>query len=72
MGGTICDMQKDISGDKTSFILSDLKEATSYVVAVRAATLAGYSPLGTFMIQKTMEDGKLSYFNYIFNNKHEK
>ena len=47
-----------IGGSTTTATLMGLNEATTYDVAVKAATAVGFGVLGDTMVKKTLEDGK--------------
>ena len=50
----------NISKDKTSFILENLKPATKYSVEVAAATKAGLGPFSKPVYKTTGEDGRFN------------
>lgn len=58
-----CNFKQIVDGNTTEVILNGLLEATTYNVAVQAATAAGFGPLGPVIIRKTMEDSKYPYEN---------
>jgi hypothetical protein len=52
-------MFKDVLGvENTTFNLTGLNEATSYFVAVKAGTEAGFGPNGNNLTNTTLEDSK--------------
>ena len=61
----ICKANKaNISKDKNTFILDGLNKSRYYDVAVRAATVDGFGPVGMSMRAKTKEDRELFKFNF--------
>ena len=54
-----CPKHKNIVGaNNTTFNLTGLNEATSYFVAVKAVTQAGFGPNGNNLKNMTLEDSK--------------
>ena len=54
-----CTLKKSVSnGDTREVVLNGLNEATTYNVAVKAATSQGFGDLGITMTQKTLEASK--------------
>ena len=54
-----CTLKKSVNnGNTTEVVLNGLNEATTYNVAVKAATSQGFGDLGTSMTQKTLEASK--------------
>ena len=54
-----CTLKKSVNnGNTTEVVLIGLNEATTYNVAVRAATSQGFGDLGIIMTEKTKEASK--------------
>ena len=53
----LCEFNKTV-GNVRGTTLPDLRKATSYVVAVKAATMIGFGPPGASMTRQTNEDSE--------------
>ena len=54
-----CIFNQDVFGaDNTTTVLSNLNEATTYIIAVKARTKAGFGSLGPAISNTTLEDSK--------------
>ena len=61
-----CNLKKSVNnGDTKEVVLDGLNEATTYNVAIRAATSQGFGNLGVIVTQKTLEASR--YFLSISN-----
>ena len=59
-----CNFKLIVDGNTREVVLNGLLKATTYIVAVQAATRKGFGPLGPVMTGKTMAGGKCSYESY--------
>ena len=61
-----CDSSESVNNsDTTDVVLDGLNEATTYNVAVRAATSQGFGGLGNIMTRKTLEASKYCPLVYL-------
>jgi hypothetical protein len=51
-----------IGADNTTFNLTGLNEATTYYIAVKVETPAGFGPIENIVNNKTLEDSKYRAF----------
>ena len=56
-----CDVNKTVNGSTREVLLDGLNEATTYIVAVKAATEVDFGNLGAVDTNKTLEAGKRFY-----------
>ena len=61
-----CNLKKSVNnGDTKEVVLGGLNEATTYNVAIKAATSQGFGNLGTITTKKTLEASK--YFMLVYH-----
>ena len=59
LSSAICENNRYVIGaDNTTFNLTGLNEATTYYIAVKVETPAGFGPIENIVNNKTMEDSK--------------
>ncbi len=56
--GSCAEYKHVVGVDNTTFNLTGLNEATSYFVAVKAGTQAGFGPIGNILNTRTLEAGR--------------